>query len=217
MVPLQVWHGASDEFLHLSFVSLSTRRLATGEENEEGILDRAKDVRSDAAFRARYRLLATDAPVVQGFFCFGISVAVDLLSGPDDEDLRPDDEFLMNYVAYHHFRSLGWVPRAGIKFGVDWLLYNRGPVFDHILSWRRLMTLYHELHGSIHAKHAPVKVIHRASDTATALGWITPAFELYCVTGPNVSEAVMTQGANKIIQWAKREEERLFIIGGGVF
>jgi tRNA-splicing endonuclease subunit Sen2 len=32
---------------------------------------------------------------------------------------------------YHHFRSLGWVPRAGIKFGVDWLLYTRGPVFDH--------------------------------------------------------------------------------------
>ena len=52
-------------------------------------------------------------------------------NGPDDPDLEPDDSFLIHYAVYHHFRSLGWVPRAGIKFGVDWLLYNRGPVFDH--------------------------------------------------------------------------------------
>ncbi|KAJ4288271.1 tRNA splicing endonuclease subunit sen2 [Collariella sp. IMI 366227] len=50
---------------------------------------------------------------------------------PPRADLRPDDSFLVNYVVYHHFRSLGWVPRHGIKFGVDWILYQRGPVFDH--------------------------------------------------------------------------------------
>ncbi|KAK0636061.1 hypothetical protein B0T17DRAFT_486128 [Bombardia bombarda] len=47
------------------------------------------------------------------------------------EILRPDDPFLVQYAAYHHFRSLGWVPRHGIKFGVDFILYQRGPVFDH--------------------------------------------------------------------------------------
>ncbi|KAI1253646.1 hypothetical protein MGN70_004037 [Eutypa lata] len=45
--------------------------------------------------------------------------------------LQPDDPFLLNYVVYHHFRSLGWIVRPGIKFGVDWLLYHRGPVFSH--------------------------------------------------------------------------------------
>lgn len=35
------------------------------------------------------------------------------------EALQPDDPFLVNYVVYHHFRSLGWVPRPGVKFGVD--------------------------------------------------------------------------------------------------
>ncbi|KAF2967708.1 hypothetical protein GQX73_g5883 [Xylaria multiplex] len=45
--------------------------------------------------------------------------------------LRPDDPFLVQYAVYHHFRSLGWVPRPGIKFGVDWLLYIGGPVFSH--------------------------------------------------------------------------------------
>jgi tRNA-splicing endonuclease subunit Sen2 len=46
-------------------------------------------------------------------------------------ELAPDDPFLLNYVAYHHFRSLGWVVRDGIKFAVDLLLYQRGPVFAH--------------------------------------------------------------------------------------
>ncbi|KFX87014.1 hypothetical protein V495_07080 [Pseudogymnoascus sp. VKM F-4514 (FW-929)] len=44
---------------------------------------------------------------------------------------RPDDPFLLSYVVYHHFRSLGWCVRGGTKFGVDYLLYNRGPVFSH--------------------------------------------------------------------------------------
>lgn len=45
--------------------------------------------------------------------------------------LSTDDSFMINYVVYHHFRSLGWVVRSGIKFSVDYLLYNRGPVFSH--------------------------------------------------------------------------------------
>ena len=47
------------------------------------------------------------------------------------QELRSDDPFLLQYVVYHHFRSLGWVVRPGIKFAVDWLLYLRGPVFSH--------------------------------------------------------------------------------------
>lgn len=46
-------------------------------------------------------------------------------------ELHPHDPFLVHYAVYHHFRSMGWVPRHGIKFGVDWMLYQRGPAFDH--------------------------------------------------------------------------------------
>ncbi|RYC65189.1 hypothetical protein CHU98_g1068 [Xylaria longipes] len=52
-------------------------------------------------------------------------------SPPSTTAFRPDDPFLVQYAVYHHFRSLGWVPRPGIKFGVDWLLYIGGPVFAH--------------------------------------------------------------------------------------
>ncbi|TFK51666.1 tRNA-intron endonuclease catalytic domain-like protein [Heliocybe sulcata] len=49
----------------------------------------------------------------------------------DPTSLRFDNPFLINYVVYHHYRSLGWVIRNGIKFCVDYLLYKRGPVFHH--------------------------------------------------------------------------------------
>ncbi|KAH0582964.1 hypothetical protein H2248_010859 [Termitomyces sp. 'cryptogamus'] len=45
--------------------------------------------------------------------------------------LQFDNPFLINYVVYHHYRSLGWVVKGGIKFCVDYLLYKRGPVFAH--------------------------------------------------------------------------------------
>ncbi|SPJ82486.1 Vacuolar fusion protein MON1 [Fusarium torulosum] len=103
--------------------------------------------------------------------------------------------------------------RANVQF----CMASLEPHFTGLVERRRLMTVYDELHASIHAKHSHLKVLHSIGDDATSLAWTTPIFEFYCVAGPNVSRATITQGANKIIQWAKREEERLFIIGGGVF
>lgn len=58
-----------------------------------------------------------------------------LLTLPEAEAERTwkrwDNPFLVNYAVYHHFRSLGWVVKSGIKFCVDYLLYRRGPVFAH--------------------------------------------------------------------------------------
>ncbi|ODQ67898.1 tRNA-intron endonuclease catalytic domain-like protein [Nadsonia fulvescens var. elongata DSM 6958] len=42
-----------------------------------------------------------------------------------------DDKFILEYVVYHHYRSLGWCVRGGVKFGVDFMLYKRGPPFSH--------------------------------------------------------------------------------------
>ncbi|KAF2703055.1 hypothetical protein K504DRAFT_419315 [Pleomassaria siparia CBS 279.74] len=55
-------------------------------------------------------------------FSLGTSVIAPIL---------PDNAFLLRYAVYHHFRSLGWVVRHGIKFACDFLLYQRGPVFAH--------------------------------------------------------------------------------------
>lgn len=41
------------------------------------------------------------------------------------------EKFINHYIAYHHYRSHGWCARSGIKFGTDYLLYKRGPPFQH--------------------------------------------------------------------------------------
>lgn len=46
-------------------------------------------------------------------------------------DIKPGNKFIQDYIVYHHFRSLGWCVRSGIKFGCDMLLYKRGPPFSH--------------------------------------------------------------------------------------
>ncbi|KAF9163082.1 tRNA splicing endonuclease subunit sen2 [Actinomortierella ambigua] len=42
-----------------------------------------------------------------------------------------ENPFVVRYVAYHHFRSHGWVVKDGLKYGVDFLLYRKGVVFGH--------------------------------------------------------------------------------------
>ncbi|KAI8056491.1 tRNA intron endonuclease [Gilbertella persicaria] len=44
---------------------------------------------------------------------------------------KADSSFHFKYAAYHYYRSLGWVPKNGSKFGVDFVLYQRGPSFRH--------------------------------------------------------------------------------------
>ena len=48
------------------------------------------------------------------------------ISAPSESD----DPFMISYAVYHHYRWLGWVVRSGVKFVVDYLLYNRGPAFS---------------------------------------------------------------------------------------
>lgn len=40
-------------------------------------------------------------------------------------------QFLPRYVAYHYFRSKGWVPKPSLLFGTDLLVYKVGPAFYH--------------------------------------------------------------------------------------
>lgn len=103
--------------------------------------------------------------------------------------------------------------RANVQF----VMSSLQPYFATPLARRRLMTLYARTHAAAHARHSHLKVLHCTSDEASALAWLTPVFELYCVAGPNASRALLAQAASRVVQWARREEERLFIIGGAVF
>ncbi|KIV91737.1 hypothetical protein PV10_06246 [Exophiala mesophila] len=103
------------------------------------------------------------------------------------------------------------------KGNVQFFMPSYSPNFESLKQRRRLMSVYSKLHASIHAKHAAVKVHHCVLTTATALAWVTPMFELYCVAGPATSRNALAQSANKVVQWIQKEEERIFLIGGAVF
>lgn len=123
---------------------------------------------------------------------------------------RPSTTEIMPGTQLRHFL---YKSRANVQFTMP----SFTPHFNTLLARRRLMTLYSNLHASTHAKHSHIKVLHCVSRDSISLAWTTPNFEFYCVAGPNASRAGLAQGANTIIQWVKREEERVFIIGGAVF
>ncbi|KAF2747559.1 DUF254-domain-containing protein [Sporormia fimetaria CBS 119925] len=100
---------------------------------------------------------------------------------------------------------------------VQFTMPSWDPYFNTLFDRRRLTCLYATLHAQVHAKPAALKIIHETTTTNISLGWSTPLFELYCVAPSTTSRAALSQAANKIVQWVRREEERLFIIGGAVF
>jgi len=100
---------------------------------------------------------------------------------------------------------------------VQFIMPAYEPYFDTPISRRRLLTLYAQLHTALHSRPVHPKIHHSTSTTHTSLAWITPVFELYAVAPANTARAALAQAANRLVQFVKREEERVFIIGGAVF
>jgi hypothetical protein len=88
---------------------------------------------------------------------------------------------------------------------------------------RRLLTLYATLHTTMHSSKFSsgtpnaLKITHHRSTTYAALGWITPAFEIYAVAPATAERAAVARAAEGVGRWVAREEGRLFLVGGAVF
>lgn len=113
-------------------------------------------------------------------------------------NLLPDDPFLMHYVVYHHFRSLGWVPRPGVKFGVDWLLYQRGPVFDHAEFGLIVLPAYSDQRWKEHGHAAPRRSWHWLHGINRVLSHVLKSLVLVYVDipAPAALEADELDGSN---------------------
>jgi tRNA-splicing endonuclease subunit Sen2 len=103
---------------------------------------------------------------------------------PSSASLSPDDPFLIHYAVYHHFRSLGWVPRPGMKFGVDWLLYFRGPVFDHAEFGLVVMPSFSAPEWKEKGKKVPTRSWHWLSGTNRLLSHVFKSLVLVYVDVP---------------------------------
>ncbi|KAI5300862.1 Vacuolar fusion protein mon1 [Ascosphaera pollenicola] len=102
------------------------------------------------------------------------------------------------------------------KPNVQFTMSSYSPEFTSLLQRRRLFSAYHALHSSVHSKHGHVRVQHVVSSSFNSLAWVTATFELYMVASPSANRNALSQSASKIVQWAQKEGERLFIIGGAV-
>ncbi|KAK8226165.1 trafficking protein Mon1-domain-containing protein [Phyllosticta capitalensis] len=105
---------------------------------------------------------------------------------------------------------------------VQFTMPSYSPTFESALDRRRLINIYTPLHTTLHTRPASsaaasAKIIHSSTTHATAIAWSTPRFELYGVAPGATSRAALAQAVGRVVQWVKREEERVFIVGGGVF
>ncbi|KAK6361366.1 Vacuolar fusion protein mon1 [Orbilia blumenaviensis] len=103
------------------------------------------------------------------------------------------------------------------KANVQFTMPSFDPHFSTQHARRRLMILYQRLHAAVHARNAHLKVHHSIRRRSVSLAWVTPTFELYCVAGAGTPRNVLAKHANMIVGWIKKEEERLFIVGGATF
>ncbi|XP_046913326.1 tRNA splicing endonuclease subunit 2 [Dermatophagoides farinae] len=53
------------------------------------------------------------------------------LSNDDSKSGGDCTKFVTRFAAYYYFRSQGFIVSNGFKFGVDYLLYEEGPPFNH--------------------------------------------------------------------------------------
>lgn len=102
------------------------------------------------------------------------------------------------------------------KANVQFVTSSYSPDFTSLLQRRRLFSAYHGLHSSVHSKHGHVRVQHVVSSSFNSLAWVTATFELYLVASPSANRNTLSRSASRIVQWAQKEGERLFIIGGAV-
>ncbi|TQN69187.1 putative tRNA-splicing endonuclease subunit tsp-2 [Colletotrichum shisoi] len=124
------------------------------------------------------------------------------------EELQPDDSFLVNYAVYHHFRSLGWVPRAGIKFGVDWMLYARGPVFDHAEFGAIILPSYSDQWWKDSDRQLPRKTWHWLHGVVRVLSHVQKSLVLVYVDvpAPPQFDEAMKKGPTEVFKLYKIRE-----------
>ncbi|KAJ9134278.1 tRNA-splicing endonuclease subunit Sen2 [Pleurostoma richardsiae] len=121
-------------------------------------------------------------------------------------ELQPDDPFLMHYVVYHHFRSLGWVPRPGIKFGVDWMLYDKGPVFSHAEFGLLVLPSYSSPEWKEQGRQAPRRSWHWLHGINRVLSHVLKSLVLVYVDVPPPSAFEKSDGIASILKQYKVRE-----------
>lgn len=139
------------------------------EESYHKFVGRIKEVRTTDPYSVKEHLqlsseeasyLAMELGVLQVFSPDGSLMSTETLW---TYFLSMSDRFIELYSAYRYYRSRGWVPKSGLKFGVDFLLYKKGPSFYHS-TYAVMVTLFEQ-------RVEPVNLESLRNPPATGLTW----------------------------------------------
>jgi tRNA-intron lyase len=132
-----VWVCAEDDVVH-KMDCLCLGNLDGGPETAEHVRSLLRAGEIDVAGLKAVRLSLDEAFfMAYGLGCLQVHDLVDFTAVKLDIDVLwrrlqvARTDFLLLYLAYHHFRSKGWIPRTGLQYGVDFVLYQRHPALAH--------------------------------------------------------------------------------------
>ncbi|XP_059056311.1 protein SAND [Achroia grisella] len=76
---------------------------------------------------------------------------------------------------------------------------------------------YRKFCSQIHCTSIPAKLIFRSNSHDTVLAWVTNGFELYVTFDPLMEKDHAIRAVDRLIQWIKKEEHRIFIMNAPTF
>ncbi|EJT98822.1 DUF254-domain-containing protein [Dacryopinax primogenitus] len=92
--------------------------------------------------------------------------------------------------------------------------------YDTELEQRRLVTLYQQVHDTLHARSGQKEALslhHIRTPRETVMGWTTKPLEVYIALSPHLPEPACVSAAHMVVNWVKKEEGRLFLKDAPVF
>lgn len=89
--------------------------------------------------------------------------------------------------------------------------------YNTIDEFRRLETIYYDVHHRIHSQSRPLKLIYEMHEKEIILAWVTIGYELYVIFEPTVDKNSVITLVNQLLKWIKKEEQQLFILNAPTF
>lgn len=115
-----------------------------------------------------------------------------------------DNPFILRYVVYHYFRSLGWVVKGGMKFGCDYVLYEKGPEYKHAEYCVIVLPYYLSANNNMnnnHFRHNVMTSWRLMSNLSRVCVQVKKSLVLcYVIIPPSLSDPISNSQSHEQIQ-----------------
>ncbi|CAG8530708.1 3257_t:CDS:2, partial [Paraglomus occultum] len=139
-------------------------------------------------------------------FCLaGHEPPTDTTEQQSNLDIDWNNSFIIYYTVYHYFRSLGWVVKDGTKYGVDYLLYEKGPPFNHS-QYAVVIVPVHDAPGTKSSNsEAPLKLWQSIMSLSRVCGSVRKTIVLCHVIIPDSNDVLPTHSPECVKMYAIKE------------